>query len=42
MHGLTLLELNDRLPSDELTEPAWGIGIQQFQPPRRVDVGGQT
>jgi len=34
MHGLTLLELNDRLPSDELTEPAWCIGIQQFQPPR--------
>jgi AcrR family transcriptional regulator len=31
IHGLTLLELNGRLPSDDLTEPAWRIGIQQFQ-----------
>ena len=30
IHGLTLLELNQRLPSDELTEPAWQVGIQQF------------
>jgi hypothetical protein len=30
IHGLTLLELNERLPSDELTEPAWRVGIQQF------------
>jgi AcrR family transcriptional regulator len=35
IHGLTLLELNGRLPSDELTEPAWRMGIQQLQPPRR-------
>ena len=33
IHGLTLLELNDRLPSDGLTEPAWPIGIQQFRSP---------
>ena len=31
IHGLTLLELNGRLPSDDLTEPAWRVGIQQFQ-----------
>jgi hypothetical protein len=30
IHGLTLLELNDRLPADELTEHAWQVGIQQF------------
>ena len=30
IHGLTLLERNQRLPSDELTEPAWQVGIQQF------------
>ncbi len=30
IHGLTLLELNDRLPDDELTEPAWRVGIRQF------------
>ena len=30
MHGLTLLERNDRLPADELTEPAWRIGVEQF------------
>jgi AcrR family transcriptional regulator len=35
IHGLTLLELNGRLPSDDLTEPAWRIGIQQFQRPRQ-------
>lgn len=33
IHGLTLLELNDRLPDDELTEPAWRVGIRQFTPP---------
>jgi len=32
IHGLTMLELNDRLPSDDLTEPAWQVGIQQFTP----------
>ena len=32
IHGLTLLELNDRLPSDGLTEPAWLIGVQRFAP----------
>ncbi len=32
LHGLTMLELNGRLPSDALTEPAWQIGIQQFRP----------
>jgi AcrR family transcriptional regulator len=31
IHGLTLLELNGRLPADDLTEPAWRVGIQQFQ-----------
>jgi AcrR family transcriptional regulator len=30
IHGLTLLELDDRLPADELTEHAWQVGIQQF------------
>ena len=30
IHGLTLLELNDRLPDDGLTEPAWQVGVQQF------------
>jgi AcrR family transcriptional regulator len=30
IHGLTMLELNDRLPSDDLTEPAWQVGVQQF------------
>ena len=30
IHGLTLLELNGRLPDDELTEPAWQVGVQQF------------
>jgi AcrR family transcriptional regulator len=34
IHGLTMLELNDRLPSDGLTEPAWRIGIQQFRSQR--------
>jgi len=34
MHGLTLLELNDRLPADELTEPAWQIGVEQFRASR--------
>lgn len=34
VHGLTMLELNDRLPHDGLTEPAWQIGVQQFQGPR--------
>ena len=33
IHGLTLLELNDRLPDDELTEPAWRVGVRQFTPP---------
>jgi hypothetical protein len=32
IHGLTVLELNDRLPSDGLTELAWLIGVQQFTP----------
>jgi AcrR family transcriptional regulator len=32
IHGLTRLELNDRLPSDDLTEPAWQVGVQQFTP----------
>jgi len=27
LHGLTMLELNGRLPFDDLTEPAWQIGI---------------
>ncbi len=31
IHGLTMLELNDRLPSDDLTEPAWRIGVRHFQ-----------
>jgi AcrR family transcriptional regulator len=31
LHGLTMLELNGRLPFDDLTEPAWQIGIQQFR-----------
>lgn len=35
IHGLTLLELNGRLPADDLTEPAWRVGIQQFQRLRR-------
>jgi AcrR family transcriptional regulator len=35
IHGLTLLELNGRLPSDDLTEPAWRVGIQQFQRSRK-------
>ena len=30
IHGFTLLELDDRLPADELTEHAWQVGIQQF------------
>ena len=34
IHGLTMLELNDRLPSDHLTESAWRIGVQQFRSPR--------
>jgi hypothetical protein len=34
IHGLTMLELNDRLPSDRLTESAWQIGVQQFTSPR--------
>jgi AcrR family transcriptional regulator len=41
IHGLTVLELNDRLPDDGLTGPAWQVGIQQFRQhqPGRVDVG---
>jgi AcrR family transcriptional regulator len=39
IHGLTLLELNGRLPSDDLTEPAWKIGIQQFRPSAAVAPG---
>ncbi len=33
IHGLTLLELNDRLPTDGLTELAWQVGVEQFQSP---------
>ncbi len=32
IHGLTLLELNDRLPADGLTESAWRMGIRRFRP----------
>ena len=32
IHGLTMLELNDRLPADDLTEPAWRLGLQRFRP----------
>jgi hypothetical protein len=31
LHGLTVLKLNGRLPSDDITEPVWQIGIQQFR-----------
>lgn len=32
IHGLTMLELNDRLPADDLTEPAWRLGVHRFSP----------
>ena len=32
IHGLTMLELNDRLPADDLTEPAWRLGVDRFRP----------
>jgi hypothetical protein len=34
-----MLELNDRLPSDDLTEPAWQVGVQQFTPPVPAGAG---
>ena len=30
IHGMIILELNERFPSDGLTEPAWESGIQAF------------
>jgi AcrR family transcriptional regulator len=32
IHGLTMLGLNDRLPSDDLTDPAWQLGLRLLQP----------
>ena len=33
LHGMTMLELNRRFPTDGLTESAWQSGIAAFQPP---------
>ena len=32
LHGMTMLELNRRFPTDGLTESAWQSGIAAFQP----------
>jgi len=32
LHGMTMLELNQRFPEDGLTESAWQSGIASFQP----------
>jgi AcrR family transcriptional regulator len=32
IHGMTVLELDGRFPSDEVTEPAWRQGIDAFRP----------
>lgn len=31
IHGMVTLELNDRSPHDDLTEPAWASGIDAFR-----------
>ncbi len=31
IHGMLILELNDRIPSDELTELAWASGVAAFR-----------
>ena len=30
IHGMVVLELNDRFPSDDVTEPAWASGVAAF------------
>ena len=32
LHGMTMLELNQRFPTDGLTEPAWQAGLAAFRP----------
>ena len=32
IHGMVMLELNDRFPPDGITEQAWKSGIQAFRP----------
>jgi len=34
LHGMTILELDDRFPSDEFLEPAWQEGVAAFAQPR--------
>jgi hypothetical protein len=31
IHGMVILELNDRIPTDELTEAAWQAGLAGFR-----------
>jgi AcrR family transcriptional regulator len=31
IHGMLILELNDRIPSDDLTEHAWASGVAAFK-----------
>ncbi len=37
IHGMIMLELNDRFPSDGMTEHAWASGIAAFKDAARAD-----
>jgi AcrR family transcriptional regulator len=41
IHGMVMLELNGRLPSDGVTEEAWSAGVAMFQADAPDGVNGQ-